>query len=243
MIAEDSSFVAKKRDDATTVGTIDGSLFGYPFNICVKRFNDRGLVDFFLRKIAGSRAKRLWRISSRLYRLGLAVPQPLTYQEPTLGQRHSCYLSAEVEKSDSLGSIYKKGRFSQPERIARLLGIAVGAWHMSGAVHGDLKWSNILMREEGDEIAFFFVDLDRAKISSSIKMRGINKDLVRFYRYGLEIGAEDWIRSRFFPAYLSALSDHVRNKIHPDSIRDRAWRDWKRKGYRTFGRGANCSQS
>lgn len=234
VINNNNLFILKKHDLNTTVGIIKGSSLGLEKNLFVKRFNSRGLLDFILRKFLGSRAKRLYKINLRLISKELPVPSPLLIVNTGFRQKNSFFISSVIENSDNLGNIYKTGMFNKTEKIADILGKTISGWHMSGAVHGDLKWSNILMQKDDNEVKFFLVDLDHAKLCNKLKIKSISRDLVRFYRYGLELGAEDWVNSQFFPAYMSSLSDEIKLKINLVDIKIKALKIWENKGRKTL---------
>lgn len=228
LINAGESFTLTKHD-ITTVGVLDGHVFGLEQDLLIKRFNDRGIIDYIARRLLKSRARRLWDITQRLSDKGLPVPRPLGFLEPSLLRRNSFFISSFIENSSNLADVYKQGLFKDPRSIAAVLGKTLSAWHMAGAVHGDLKWSNILMQNTIDGISFFLVDLDNARLYPKPRIRGITRDLVRFYRYGLELGAEEWVRSEFLPSYLGMLDRDVGNRIDVMRIRVKARKDWERK--------------
>lgn len=232
-----------KDDTRTTVGSMAGSEFGLPHDICVKRFNARGPGDFLLGKLFGSRARRLWQRHVALRAKGLPVPQPEAYLEPTWQQRHGFFISALIEHAEDLGKLYRHGRFSEPDTIAQVLGRTMADWHVAGVTHGDMKWSNILAQRQGAAWTFIFIDLDQARIGRVFSPSGAAKDLVRFYRYSLELGAEDWVTSQFLPAYLAALPEALRGLVDTAAVRSRAWKDWQRKGSRKLTGAPACSPS
>jgi len=100
---------------------------------------------------------------------------------------------------------------------------------MAGAVHGDLKWSNIMVQSNAGPINIFFIDLDQAKLYSTPRIRGIEKDLSRFYCYGLELGAEEWVMSEFFPAYMEMLPDVIKNRVDLVRVKGKALKKWDKK--------------
>lgn len=221
-----------KDDEATTVAILDGNPLGYHTRIAVKRFNPRGRLDRIQKALVGSRASRLWWTSQDLRARGLPVPQPIRCIEASFTQAYAFFLSAVIENSDDLGSIYVRGQFNESAQFTQQLAKTVADWHMAGAVHGDLKWSNILLQESYGARKFFFIDLDQAKLYSRPKIKGIIKDLVRFHRYGLELGAQEWVESKFFPEYLAALPVELRAKIDLEHIKNTSLRIWRKKGSR-----------
>ncbi|HJX01832.1 MAG TPA: lipopolysaccharide kinase InaA family protein [Candidatus Humimicrobiaceae bacterium] len=228
------SFSLKKNDSSTTVGIMSGSIFGLSHDLLVKRFNYKGFFDFLFKTIFGSKARFLWDINLRLYRKGLPVPMPIAYADLSFKQKNSFYFSSVIDNSDNLGNIYKKGLFSESGELAKVLGETIAKWHLSGVVHGDLKWSNILLRKSADGYRFFLIDLDRSRIYPRPFIKGIIKDLVRFYRYGIELRADEWVDSEFLPAYMAIIPDEIKAKFDLTFIKERAWKDWYKKGQRMF---------
>jgi tRNA A-37 threonylcarbamoyl transferase component Bud32 len=225
IIDKGEEFTLEKHDRSATVGILKGRVLGSGQDLLVKRFNSRGLPDFVLRSLFFSRAKRLWNINQRLFAGGLPVPRPVCYVRPTFHRRNSFFISSLIEDSKNLGNIYKLGLFREPEKLAVVLGKAISEWHMAGAVHGDLKWSNIMLKSNADQINIFFIDLDQAKLYSTPKIRGIEKDLSRFYRYGLELGAEEWVKSEFFPAYMEMLPAVIKNRVDLVRVKKKAFKN------------------
>jgi hypothetical protein len=232
IIDKGEAFTLKKHDRTATVGVLDGRIFGLGQDLLVKRFNYRGIADFALRRFFSGRASRLWDINQRLFAKGLPVPRPIGYLETSLGRKNSFFISALVENSSNLADVHLQGLFREPQRLGAILGKTLAAWHMAGAVHGDLKWSNIMLQRNDELLNIFFVDLDQAKLYSSPKIKGIIKDLVRFCRYGLELGAEEWVRSDFFPAYCDMLPGQIKAEIDLFYIQNKAKKEWERKGRR-----------
>jgi len=224
------SFFLKKHDFSTTVGILKGVDFGLPCDLLVKRFNDRGILDFLRHRLFNGRARRLWKRNLRLYNKGLPVPEPLAYTKPLFRRRNSFFLSSVIENADNLSSIYRKGLFRGNTELMERLAQTVAAWHLRGAVHGDLKWPNILAQKEGGGYRFFLIDLDQANLYSAPSIGGIIKDLKRFYRFGLEVGAEEWVEAKFFPEYRALIPDEMKKKINFDAIKQKATEEWIKKG-------------
>ena len=230
IIENSKSFSLKKHDLSTTVGIIKGTDFGLLHDLLVKRFNYRGFLDFLLHRIFNSRAKRLWNINLRLYEKGLPVPKPVAYIESSLKQKNSFFISFVIDNADNLGNIYRKGILNIDKNILKQLAETVVTWHLKGAVHGDLKWPNILIQENNNEYKIFFIDLDQSRLYSEPYPKGIIKDLKRFYRFGLELGAEKWVESEFFPEYIAIVPDEIKTKIDLNTVKNDAVKDWHKKG-------------
>jgi RIO kinase 1 len=76
----------------------------------------------------------------------------------------------------------------------------VAALHDSGATHGDLKWTNILVNERENNL--WLIDLDASRIHSGhLGPKGIARDLARFVLSGLEAGVDGTILARFLGHY------------------------------------------
>ena len=230
VMGKGESFLLKKHDISTTVGILKGRDFGLSRDLLVKRFNYRGFFDFILHKLFNSRAKRLWKRTLRLYREGLAVPEPVAYEEASFKHRNSFFFSYVIENAENLMDIYRKGLFGEVQGLLGGLAQTISEWHLKGVVHGDLKWPNILVQRTGEGYRFFLIDLDQARFYAAPSIRGIIKDLKRFYRFGLEVDAEDWVESEFFPAYRAFIPEEIRIKIDFDEIKQRATEDWIKKG-------------
>jgi tRNA A-37 threonylcarbamoyl transferase component Bud32 len=107
-------------------------------------------------------------------------------------------------------------------------------WHLAGAVHGDLKWPNILLQKGSGGHKFLFIDLDQTKIYPSPSLKGITRDLKRFYRFGLELGAEGWVEKDFFPEYLNIIPETLKHEIDLSSIKKASFEEWARKGKKRY---------
>lgn len=213
---------------------MDGSVFRYPGALWVKRFNNRGFFDFIVKKIVGSRARRLYKINLRLYEKGLPVSVPLAYVDPSLREKSSFYISTVIDNASNLSELYRDGLVSKNRKLVQQLAETIARWHLGGAVHGDLKWPNILVQGDGNNCKIFFVDLDQAKLYSQPSLSGIMKDLKRFYRFGLELGAEQWVDSEFFPEYMVCMPDEIKERIDLAAVKNKALEEWHKKGEKRY---------
>ncbi len=230
IIEKSESFTLKKHDISTTVGIVKGHDIGLTHDVLLKRFNYRGFFDFLIHKLFNNRAKRLWDINLRLYKRGFPVPEPVAYTKPSFSHKISFHLSTVIENADNLSRMYREGLFSKNRELLQQLARTIAEWHLKGAVHGDLKWPNILVQKKENGYAFFFIDLDQSRLYSAPSVAGIIKDLKRFYRFGLEIGAEKRVESEFFPAYISFIPDEIKTKIDLIDIKNKAMKEWIKKG-------------
>jgi len=230
IIDKRASFILKKHDASTTVGIIAAGDFGLPRSLLLKRFNYRGLFDFMIHRIFIGRAKRLWDTNMELYRKGLPVPEPITYVESSLKKKNAFFVSSVISDADSLSAFYRKGTLPGNRELGRKLAETVSQWHLAGAVHGDLKWPNILIQNNAGTYRCFFIDLDQARIYSRPCIKGIIRDIERFYRFALQLGAEQWVETEFLPEYLSFFPVAMKNNMDLAGIRNRALKEWTKKG-------------
>src|SRR3990172_11245223 len=148
LMEDKGSFSLIKHGSTTTVGLVKGEHFGIPFDIMVKRFNYKGMLHSIAKKITGTRAKHLYRINLKLFEKGLNVPRPIGFME-AMDMKKAFYISEYEETAGNLATLYVNGLFRERNDIAPYLAKTLARWHLSGAVHGDLKWSNILVAKDG----------------------------------------------------------------------------------------------
>ena len=85
--------------------------------------------------------------------------------------------------------------------LINVLARNIASLHDNGVIHGDLKWSNILIKE--DENQPWFVDFDSAKLHRhSPPPKAYARDLARFLLSGLEAGIEETILEKFLDEYV-----------------------------------------
>jgi tRNA A-37 threonylcarbamoyl transferase component Bud32 len=94
-------------------------------------------------------AGREWRALTRLYRAGVAVPEPIALG--TLANGDRVVATRFVEGSTLKASLEEPGRCTRIERNAMLLAVGrlVHGFHAAGYVHRDLHWGNILISKSG----------------------------------------------------------------------------------------------
>ncbi len=122
---------------------------------------------------------------------------------------------------------------NREEKLNKQIAASIANFHNSGAVHGDLKWPNILVKIN-NTCKIFFIDLDQSSFSPEFNIKGIHKDLIRFYRFGLQLGAEKWVKENFLPEYLSIIDNMIKKEINIDSIINKAETEWIKKGRQRF---------
>ncbi|NWF98886.1 MAG: hypothetical protein HXY52_08145 [Nitrospirae bacterium] len=234
LIEEGRYFILKKNDFSTTVGILQGKAINKNYDLLIKRFNYRGSFDFFIHKIFKDRAERLWEKNFMLYNIGLPVPIPLQYIKATLGQKHSFFISAALSNTEKLSDSFRKGLLKKEKKLNKQIADSIANFHNSGAIHGDLKWPNILVQANNNTYTIFFIDLDQSSFSTKFNIKGIYEDLIRFYRFGLQLEAEKWVNDIFFPEYLSSIDNKIKKRINIESIINQAETEWIKNGRKRF---------
>lgn len=234
VIENSKAFVLKKNDFSTTVGILQGKAINKNYDLLIKRFNYRGVFDFLIHKLFNKdRAERLWKKNLMLYNKGIPVPIPLQYIKATFKEKNAFFISTVLSDTENLSEIYRKNLLDKEENLNKQLAISIANFHNLGAIHGDLKWPNILVQAD-NSYKIFFIDLDQSSCSSNFNLKGIYKDLIRFYRFGLQLGAEKWVKKNFFPVYLYYIDNEIRKKINVDRIINKAEIEWIKKGRERF---------
>jgi tRNA A-37 threonylcarbamoyl transferase component Bud32 len=187
-----------------------------------------------IHRFFSGRAKRLWRMNLLLFRKGLPVPEPLTFSEASLKRRNAFFVSSVINNAESLSAYFRKGIVSGNRALTRKIAETIARWHCSGAVHGDLKWPNILIQHNSGTYECFFIDLDQSRLHASPSLKGIRKDLERFYRFGLQLGGAEWVETEFFPEYISCLTETMRAGTDLTAIAKSAMKEWIKKGRQKF---------
>jgi tRNA A-37 threonylcarbamoyl transferase component Bud32 len=147
----------------------------------LKRFNCKGWGYRLKNAFRRSRAVRSWLVSWGFLLRSLPVPQPIIcLEERRLRLLGRSYILFEyVDRAETLTGVWP--RLGDAERRGLLIRLAMlfGRMHLFGAVHGDLKWNNILVRDQ-DCRDLFLTDLDGSRIVGPGKRRAKRADLGRF---------------------------------------------------------------
>jgi tRNA A-37 threonylcarbamoyl transferase component Bud32 len=115
-------------------------------------------------------------------------------------------------------------------QCAERLGLLIGRMHAWGIEHGDLKGSNLLVVERGEEMQTYVIDADDLKIGGRLSRSRRAADLARL---ATSIQAHPWVGRttvcRFFRAYASRLSP-------ADAAWQPLWREVARRSRRMIRR-------
>jgi len=102
--------------------------------------------------------------------------------------------------------------------ILEKIGETVAKMHKAGIVHGDLKWSNIILHDGGKGLEPYFIDLDGAKFLKSMQCKSSKKlraqDIARFIVGGIESDVSLDLLISFIIGYASIAND-VHELIKP----------------------------
>jgi tRNA A-37 threonylcarbamoyl transferase component Bud32 len=174
--------------------------------VYLKEYVTRSWLDRVKHLARANRARRATQGSLLLARAGLKTPEIVAVS--TLRQR--CFL-ATVEVADAHPAHeyfragcqpYASSTLRERRQILRQLGCEIGRMHRAGIVHGDLRPGNILIRRNGKNWEFFFIDNERTKRWPRIPRKLRLKNLVQINMLPDEISNTD--RLRFFQAYMLA---------------------------------------
>ncbi len=158
-----------------------------------------------------SKAFRSLKMGCAMSRLGFYVPLAVAAGEERRFRllRRAFLLTLAVEGSvlplflRDYGDLLTSGPLLRKKReCVGKLGYEIRRLHACGFVHGDMIPTNILIRNEGEEIAFFYIDNDRTRryrfwVPSILKKRNLIQ-LNRFVLHGISL--QD--RMRFLRSYL-----------------------------------------
>ena len=214
----------------------------------VKKFLFKGIVHSLKPLFRPHRAQVMWQVSWHLLNHSLPVAEPEGYLIKQRGPfcLGGYFFARVLPECSTLDEIAE----DVDQLTTRLdLGGLIGAlarniarMHNSGVSHGDLKWPNILVHEEKNEL--WFVDLDSAQLyGRAPSNKAVARDLARFVLSGQEAGIAEAILDKFLDEYAHqrklsrARIDGPMAKILT-KLQDRHEKKYGHKGKRS-GSGAN----
>jgi RIO kinase 1 len=207
-IFQQSGFLLKSSSSTRSVLVNPESVSGDVLSkgLYAKEFRYKGVVHSLKHLFGKHRAQVMWKVSWHLLNHSIPVPEPEGYLIKKKGPicLSGYYYSKAITKCTSLTELAKDlGQLKQKLSgggLNWILAENIAKMHSSGAAHGDLKWSNILVHQVKNEV--WFVDFDGAKLhSSSLDGKGVARDLARFVLSGLEAGVDGTIMARFLGHY------------------------------------------
>jgi RIO kinase 1 len=175
-------------------------------SLYVKEFRYKGVVHSLKHLFGKHRAQVMWKISWHLLKHSIPVPEPEGYLLRQKGPMcpGGYYFAKALRRCPSLHELTED--LDQLEErldsggLSRVAAHCVAALHDSGATHGDLKWTNVLINEKENQL--WLIDLDASRIHRGhLGPQGIARDLARFVLSGLEAGVDGTILARFLAHY------------------------------------------
>lgn len=150
----------------------------------LKSYVSRGFAYSARNAFRRSRALATWCSNWKMYALGLPVPRPVLCMEERnfrlLGRSYlltECF-SETCNFEEAWADAGTNERFALLKETARIF----SRMHRHGAVHGDLKWNNILVGCGSAARNIYLVDLDGSRCYSRFFKPMAKKDLNRFLR-------------------------------------------------------------
>ena len=175
-------------------------------SLYVKEFRYKGVVHSLKHLFGKHRAQVMWKNSWHLLKHSIPVPEPEGYllKKKGLICLSGYYFSKALRGCPSLHELTEdlaqlKKRLDSGG-LSQVVAHYVAALHDSGATHGDLKWTNILVDEKENQL--WLIDLDASSIyGGHLGPKKIVRDLARFVLSGLEAGVDGRILAQFLDHY------------------------------------------
>ena len=172
----------------------------------VKEFRYKGIVHSLKHLFGKHRAQVMWKVSWYLLNHSIPVPEPEGYLLKQKGPicPGGYYFSKALRRCPSLHELTEDldqlNERLDSGGLSLVAAHCVAALHDSGATHGDLKWTNILVNEKENQL--WLIDFDASKIyRGHLGPNGIARDLARFVLSGLEAGINGAILAGFLGHY------------------------------------------
>ena len=175
-------------------------------SLYIKEFHYKGVVHSLKHLFGKHRAQVMWKVSWHLLKHSIPVPEPEGYLLRKKGPMcpGGYYFSKALRRCPSLHELTEDldqlNERLDSGGLSRVAAHYVAALHDSGATHGDLKWTNILVDEKENQL--WLIDLDASSIyGGHLGPKKIARDLARFVLSGLEAGVDGTILARFLDHY------------------------------------------
>ncbi len=129
---------------------------------CVKRYHaPRFLNRLIYSFIRSPKAVRAYENARILLRNGIPTPEPVAYMVCGKSLIKESFLITRCIPSTHMMYEFGDGDISGRETIIRALGKMTAQMHKAGILHLDYSPGNILFRQDGTDIRFWFVDINR----------------------------------------------------------------------------------
>lgn len=176
--------------------------------VFAKEFHYKNFFHSFKPLFRKHRVQILWRNSWYLVQREVNVPTPTGYlfRQVGLSCRNAYFFSEALKGCKDLGTLARnleelEKRLDQGGLI-ETLAMMVASLHDSRMLHGDLKWSNIMVHQKENKT--WIIDLDAAKICRvNPGPTRFARDVARFVLNCQEVGIHESIIERFLDTYAS----------------------------------------
>jgi tRNA A-37 threonylcarbamoyl transferase component Bud32 len=155
-----------KRGDRTQLSAItleDGRA------LCVKEYRPRPWSRRLEDLLRAPAPQREWQAALELVRRG--VPAPAVYAlvlPPALGGGSAFLVMESIGAAEGVNRYALQAPRPRRRRLALRLAGFIASLHAQGVAHGDLKGSNLLVRERGEDFELFVIDLAAVRIESRV---------------------------------------------------------------------------
>ncbi|MDX1763371.1 MAG: lipopolysaccharide kinase InaA family protein [bacterium] len=174
----------------------------------LKKSGNKGFVRRALQAFRQSKASRAWAVSLRFLEKGIPVIEPVAFVETKQnGLKGESYLLSVFERDavNLKAHVNKIGvSFLEDGRLLVRLGDVIGRMHRAGCIHGDLKWSNLMVTDPADDPRPLLVDLEHGRCRSVTSDSACAKDLARFMVDVHEAGLGADLSQTFLQTYFDA---------------------------------------
>jgi len=174
----------------------------------LKRYNCRGILYRIRNTFRYSRAVYTWRLAWGFLLRGVPVPEPLLcLEERSCRLLGRSYVLMEAASGQCLTTLWPTLTYARRLSILQHLGCHLGRMHREGCLHGDLKWSNILVEDSDGKTNVCLVDLDGGRQLGFPVLRLADKDLNRFLKDLHQFGDDPSLEKTFKQSWLAGWHD------------------------------------
>ncbi len=205
---------------------------GKVHNLILKQFLNRSFLDIFKNLLVSCRAYRAFKADLMLKEYGFAVPDVVAVGTKTIAgiPIRNFIVTKEITDSTPLYKILEVNA-AQRQQIITQFGQMVGRMHAENIFHGDLRFGNILVKQDNEKFIFYLLDNERTKKFDKLPNRLRLKNLVQIYIS--RTNAEESERKCFLDAYLSQQKVRFNREKIAAQITARARKRLASKGIKT----------
>ncbi len=153
----------------------------------IKQFLLRDKWDYVKRFYRESRARRALITNGVIDRHGFRTEPVIALAEyRRFGVlEKSMLITREIEQVHEVRSVLRDPEYGlradipRRRRFIKALGQEIGAWHKAGFHHGDLRLSNLLVRLENGNCAFYWMDNERTRRYVALPLRHRSHNLMQ----------------------------------------------------------------